>query len=166
MNFFEQELRKIFDGSDVLDNPTFIGRACFGDLGTDLRARIEFAIHNTIDHYSTLQVTVMNRKDGQVDRIKLHLSELLGRKSVPDNTYFQDGINPYIWTYRGESEWYVYKPGPDDYRKLREGVKQYLDVFRSVDERKPALSDTIQGAKSQTSIVRRTGRDHDQIPER
>ena len=36
-NFFEQELRKLFEDGQVVPSPKFVGRACLGDLGGDLR---------------------------------------------------------------------------------------------------------------------------------
>ena len=68
MNFFESELRKIMENRDIVENMTFVGRSCFGDIGTDLRARIEFAIDGTIDHYSALCITILNRTNGTVGR--------------------------------------------------------------------------------------------------
>lgn len=42
MNFFEQELQKLFADGTVISGPTFSGRACLGTLGKDLRVRAEF----------------------------------------------------------------------------------------------------------------------------
>lgn len=42
MTVYEQELRKLFDHSDLVDRPQFSGRVCVGDLGKDLRVRAEF----------------------------------------------------------------------------------------------------------------------------
>ena len=42
MTVYEQELRKLFEHSDLVDRPQFSGRVCVGDLGKDLRVRVEF----------------------------------------------------------------------------------------------------------------------------
>ena len=42
MTVYEQELRKLFEHSDLVDRPQFSGRVCVGDLGKDLRVRAEF----------------------------------------------------------------------------------------------------------------------------
>ena len=49
MNTFEKELKKIFAGCGSITNPTFVGSACYGDIGPDLKAKIKFVsmgIHN------------------------------------------------------------------------------------------------------------------------
>ena len=151
MTFFEQELRKLVENSDILRDPSFIGRACFGDVGNELRARIEFVINGTIDHYSALQVTMMNRTNGVVDRLLLRLEDIIGIKSIPGNPNFPRGVSPHIWVYQGKAEWYAYKPSPEDYHNLRESIKDYVDVFRPREERKPSLSDSIKGAESKAT---------------
>lgn len=42
MTRYEQELRKLFDGSGLMDRPQYSGRVCVGELGKDLRVRAEF----------------------------------------------------------------------------------------------------------------------------
>lgn len=150
MNFFESELRKIMGNSNIVDNMTFVGRSCFGEIGKDLRARIEFAIDGTIDHYSALRITILNRTSGTVDQMKIRLDEILGIQPVT-NSNFPDGISPYIWIYRSKPEWYVFKPGPDDYKKIGETIRGYVDVFRTREERKPALDASINQAKQQNA---------------
>lgn len=165
MNFFEGELRKIFADSNILENPTYVGRSCYGDIGKDLRARIEFAINDTIDHYSTLRITILNRTGGTVDQIKLRLDEILGTKAVPGNINFPGGVKPYIWTYRSESEWYAFKPVEEDYRKMHDSIGRYIDVFRTREERKPALESTIDQAKKHTAAQNRAGNTKEVRPE-
>ena len=35
MTVYEQELRKLFEHSNLVDQPQFSGRVCVGDLGKD-----------------------------------------------------------------------------------------------------------------------------------
>lgn len=155
MNFFESELRKVFANSDTLENPTYVGRACFGDIGEDLRARVEFAIDGTIDHFSALRITILNRTGGTVDQMKIRLDEILGKQSVR-NPNFPDGISPYIWIYRSIPEWYVFKPGVTDYQKMHDTISSYLDVFRVRDERKAALDASIDRATQKNTVNKNT----------
>lgn len=37
MNFFEQELRKLFGDGNIIESPEFVGRTCLGALDGDLR---------------------------------------------------------------------------------------------------------------------------------
>ena len=73
MTFYEQELRKLFADGTVIGSPTFAGRACLGTLGKDLRARVQFVTSGHADHYDVISVTVLNRTDGVVDKLRLRL---------------------------------------------------------------------------------------------
>ena len=94
---FEQELRKLFGNGEVIDNPTYSGRACFGSLGKDLRVRAQFVSTHIAGEYDALKLTVLNRTDGPVDTHVLKLKDLLGKKPVPGNPNFPRGVAPYLW---------------------------------------------------------------------
>ena len=50
MTDYEQELRKLFENSGLIDRPQFSGRVCVGELGKDLRVRAElFSAHVAAD---------------------------------------------------------------------------------------------------------------------
>ena len=134
LNFFEQELRKLVDAGIDLDDVKFAGRACYGDLGGENRAKLQFITTGHADHYSTLSVDVLNRTDGKVDSLMFKFADIWGKKSV-SNPNFKEGVVPHIWTDGLKSDWYVYKPTPADFEKLAEAVNTYLSVFkeRNVD---------------------------------
>ena len=129
-NFFEQELGRVFGDGQVIRNPTYSGRSCFGTLGKDLRVRARFITTGYADHYDSLKITVLNRTDGPVDTLVLKLKDLLGKKPVPGNPNFREGVSPHIWDNYGKQEWYAYHPTAADYEVIRQAAKQYLDVFR------------------------------------
>ena len=129
-NFFERELGRVFGDGQVIRNPTYSGRSCFGTLGKDLRVRARFITTGYADHYDSLKITVLNRTDGPVDSLVLKLKDLLGKKSVPGNPNFREGVSPHIWDNYGKQEWYAYHPTAADYEVIRQAAKQYLDVFR------------------------------------
>lgn len=148
MNCFEQELRKLFDRGQAFENPSFVGRACLGTLGKDLRVRVQFVTSGYTDHYDTLQVSVLNRTGGPVDTLSLNLKELLGKKAVPNNPNFRDGVDPHIWIYSEKTEWYAYLPSTEDYQIMRQAVGDYLDVFRDRRlERVPASPHSVKKNK-------------------
>lgn len=128
MTFFEQELRKIV--GDMYPDATFVGRACYVRLSDMNRAKIQFTTCGTADHYEALQMTILNRSDGQVDTLRLRFKDVLGAKAVPNNPNFRNGIAPHAWTYNGKTEWYGYHPNSRDYKKLTDAVSDYLDVFQ------------------------------------
>lgn len=130
MNFFEGELRKLFGDGKTLSSPSFAGRACLGTLGKDLRVRAQFVTTGYADHYDALKLTVLNRTDGPVDTLVLKLKDLLGKKPVPGNPNFRDGVAPHVWSDCGKFEWYAYRPTDADYETIRKAARQYLDPFR------------------------------------
>lgn len=129
MNYFEQELRRLFRNDTAVADKRFVGRAFFGKLTDNLRVRVEFVTMGTSDHYEAIKATVINRNDGPVDALTLRFSDLLGKKPV-SNPNFRDGISPYIWRYGDKIEWYVYKPTKADYDQISESINGYLDVYR------------------------------------
>ncbi len=129
-SFFVQELGRLFGDGQVIRNPTYSGRSCFGTLGKDLRVRARFITTGYADHYDSLKITVLNRTDGPVDSLVLKLKDLLGKKSVPGNPNFREGVSPHIWDNYGKQEWYAYHPTAADYEVIQQAAKQYLDVFR------------------------------------
>jgi hypothetical protein len=125
MNFFEQELRRLAKACDGIVNPTFAGRACYGDLGGDNRVRLQFITQGYADCHDALKVTVLNRTDGEVDSLSFRFRDTWGKKY--DHGY-HDGI-PHIWTNSGKSEWYAYRPTDADINRLAAEVGGYLAVF-------------------------------------
>lgn len=137
MTFYEQELRKLFADGMVIGSPKFTGRACLGTLGKDLRVRVQFVTSGYADHYDAISVTVLNRTDGVVDKLRLRLKDILGIKQVPGNPNFRNGVSPHIWEDGGKAEWYAFRPTAADYSAMRQAVSEYLDVFRDrVTERR------------------------------
>lgn len=129
MTFFEQELQKLFGKDKGLQDVRIVGNACYGRLSEDIRVKIHFNYSRVVDEYDTLKVTLINRREGPIDSMVIHFSDLWGAKKV-DNPNFKDGIYPYIWTYQRRSEWYVYQPTKEDYGQLSSAVNDYLDMFR------------------------------------
>ena len=128
-DLFVAELNRLFGDGTLMDRPVVIGKACYGQLGGDLRVRAEFVSLNVYEQYNALRLTILNRTDGKVDQLTLPFSAVWGRMPV-NNRNFTEGIIPYIWVDRGKPEWYVYKPTKQDMDRLRESCKSYLDVFR------------------------------------
>ena len=136
MTVYEQELRKLFDHSDLVDRPQFSGRVCVGDLGKDLRVRAEFLSTHISSQYDAIRLTVLNRTEGVVDRTLLRFQDVWGKKQVPNNPNFRSGVIPHLWDDYGKVEWYAYHPTAADYDALRQSIGQYLSMFR---ERTPEL---------------------------
>ena len=61
MNFFEQELRKLFQAQ--YPDATFVGRHCFVPLGDQIRANISFRTSGYADHYDCEPVLMVGTED-------------------------------------------------------------------------------------------------------
>ena len=121
MTFFEQELRKTVGA--VYPDARYIGRAAYIDLGADNRAKFEFLTLGHADQYEAIKASIINRGDGVVDSVLLRFADLFSPKKLPmDKT-------PYAWTYKGETEWYGFKPSRSDYDSLTAAIRDYAELF-------------------------------------
>ena len=130
MTGYEQELRKLFENSGLIDRPQFSGRVCVGELGKDLRVRAElFSAHVAAD-YDAIRLAVLNRTEGVVDKTLVRFEDVWGKRIVPGNPNFRSGVIPHLRSDYGELDWYVYHPDAADYDILRQAIGQYLSAFR------------------------------------
>ena len=153
MNFFESELRKIMGDGCLLDNLSFVGRACFGDVGENLRARVEFVTMGTVDHYDAFKVSILNCSQGVVDTLLLRFQDLFGAKAVLGNPNFPDGVIPHIGVYQNDPEWYAYKLTSADYKLLQRSVNDYVSVFMPREQGRNSLESQIKVAASEKSSM-------------
>lgn len=136
MNFFEQELRKLFDDGKIIGCPSYVGQSCFGTLGKDLRARVDLMS-------TCIGVTVIDRRKGPLDHFEVSFLDLLGRKFPPEcPEQFIYGVAPNIWTYNNKTSWSAYQPTDADYEAMRQVVAQYLDLF--LDRQQERIQDGPQ----------------------
>ena len=143
MNFFESELKKIMGDSAILKDQKYVGRMCYGTIGGDLRARVEFVTLGVSDHYAGIKASVINRKEGVVDSILLRFSDIWGKPKV-SNPNFKEGVNPHIWTDSGKSDWYVFRPGAAEYQKVADTLENYMSVFQDMVMAQAEQDCTIQ----------------------
>ena len=111
-----------------MSNPCFIGCACYGKVSDSIRVKLEFVEMNTRQNYNALRVSLINNTQGVIDINVIRFADIWGTKSVR-NPNFPGGVDPYIWTYQGKSEWYVYQPTSADFRTLAENINEYLELF-------------------------------------
>ena len=126
MNYFQQELRKIVAPIDP--DATYVGRACFVRLGEQNRAKLQFVTRGIADQYEGLKMTVLNRREGEIDNTLLRFSELFECRGM------ERGFHPSICDYGRGPQWNLYKPTQTDYAALREAVNDYLEVFRDMTQ--------------------------------
>ena len=126
MNFFEKELRKIVE--PISADATYVGTFCFVPLGENNRAKINFATSGISDHYDTMQIKIINKNDGELDCVRLRLSDLLG--PVQSNNSFLKNSGYHIWKDGSTYDWYGARPKAAGYSAIAETIKSYVELFR------------------------------------
>lgn len=123
MNFFTQELKKIADRCEFIDDPKYVGKTCVFRLTDDVTGKMEFMTEGITDHYSALRLALLNRKEGVVDTQWIKLVDVIGKINV--GAYV---ISPHIWI-DTDPEWYGLKPTVAHYNTLAQTVDGYLEMF-------------------------------------
>lgn len=126
---FQNELNKIFGNDSIFDNTRFVGRACYGSLGADLKASAQFVSLHISNQYDALKINIINRTEGAIDSVTIRFKELWGNKFT-NNPNFREGVSPHLWLDGDKLEWYVYTPTNTDFQELREAVSEYTELFR------------------------------------
>lgn len=86
----------------------------------------QFVTSGHADHYDVISVTVLNRTDGVVDKLRLRLKDVLGVKQVPGNPNFRNGVAPHIWEDSGKVEWYAFRPSRGGLFRHAAGCEQSI----------------------------------------
>ena len=123
MNFFAQELKKIADRCEFINDAKYVGRTCVFRLSDDVTGKMEFMTEGIADHYSALKLTLFNRKEGVVDTQRIKLEDVIGM--IKFNNYT---ISPHIWV-DGCPKWYGVAPTEAHYNTLAQVADDYLEMF-------------------------------------
>ncbi|MBE5813541.1 MAG: hypothetical protein E7314_07925 [Clostridiales bacterium] len=133
MNFFESELKKIIKNtSNVFPATEYIGRACYGFIDKNRRAKIKFESRETLNQYDTLSIEVLDVEKGCIDKNFVRFDDLFGRKKV-DNPNFSEGIVPHIWENGKSIDWYVYKLTEEDFEKIGKVVSNFVCLYKDME---------------------------------
>lgn len=126
MNFFEKELRGMFQRRKLLKDPVFCGKAMLAKLDDELRIRLEFVISNTIDEYTGIEAKIINRTGGMVDRNVFRFADIIGMKETP----MRGKCEPYIRVYHDETDWYT--PVSDaEKQRIADAVMAYVELYQT-----------------------------------
>ena len=129
-NFFEQEMEKLFGDGTIIRSPQFTGRSCVGTIGENLRVHASFITIGIADHYEGLLLKIVHTENGELDRMGIRFSDVLGRKPVPGNPNFRNGVVPHIWNDRGRYEWYAFRPTTSDYTAIKQEAEKFIGTYR------------------------------------
>lgn len=153
-NFLENELKKIFGNDDMFSNTKYVSGSCYGELDNDLKVKCRITDSSVYQDYDTVEISIINRKEGVVEAHSIKFVDIWGRFPVPNNPNFPDGIVPHIWVYNGKTEWYSPIPKDNQYMMLRKCIRDYLDIFRDnrlEREQKPSIKKQLADKKKTQS---------------
>ncbi len=103
MNFFEREMRMMFHGSEIIQEPKYCGKTMLGKLDDNLRVKLEYIATGIAGQYNALRLTIINRTDGVVDKGVFKFSDVLGQYIRPNLS----AIDYHMWEYQNRSQWYI-----------------------------------------------------------
>lgn len=125
MDFFEKQLRQMFEGNEIISNAKFVGKTMLGKLDDELRVKLQFVTTGTAHEYTAIRASIINRKDGVVDQQTFKFSDIIGMK--PHRIRGQEA--PYIWEYNNESKWYT-PVTVGEKAKIADTVLEYVEMYQ------------------------------------
>lgn len=137
MNFYEQEMRQMFQGKPLFQDAKFTGRTMLAKLDDDLRVKFQFVFTHIADHYDAIRATVINRTDGEVDKETFKFADAIGKINFRGMT-----IDPYIWQYHDDISWYGFKISNQQRAAIAETVVSYLSMYRAEELAVPTQDQT------------------------
>lgn len=131
MSFYEQEFKKLFDGSDVIHDAKYCGRTLLGKIDNELRVKLQFVTSGVHGHYNALRLKIINRTDGEVDAETFRFKDILGENLNFKNNSFAKDIH--IWEDGEQVDWYGYHPSPAAYQKIADTANDYISMYQEED---------------------------------
>lgn len=124
MNFFEKEMRSMFQHNDIIHAPKFCGKVMLGKLDDDLRVKLEFVSTYVSGQFDALRMTLINRTDGVVDKSVFKFSDILGKYQRPGNS----PLDYHMWEYNNTPEWYT-PVTVSQKAAIADRVLEYVEMF-------------------------------------
>ena len=127
MNYFEHEMRVLFERSPVIKDAKFCGKTMIGKLDDDLRVKLSFCDFAHADHYSGIMAKIINRTEGVVDSQAFRFSDILGPNPVIKNA------GMCILDCGADTGWSGYKPAPSEMKEIADTITDYISMYQSDD---------------------------------
>jgi len=129
INFFEEEMRKMFDHRPVVfRDRVYADKTMLAKLGHEdhLLAKVQFISTDVRGQYDALQLTIINRAEGVVDKQNFEFNNIVG-------PYLRAGKTPvsqHIWEHSYSASWFT--PFTDEDRQMvANAVTNYAKMFLS-----------------------------------
>lgn len=134
MNFYEKEMRQMFGDSDIFQEPKFTGKTMLAKLDDELRIKLQFAASYISGQFDSIQMTVINRTDGVVDKQQFKFSDIIGKFTRPG----REPLDYHMWEYQGKPEWYT-PISLTDKARIADTVMDYAVMFLDQSMTEPSM---------------------------
>lgn len=128
MNFFEGQMRQMFEDTDIIKDAKFTGRTMLGKLDNELRVKLEFVYTHTFEKYDSIAVTIINRTDGLIDKQTFRFADIIGMYRHKSGSLME----PHMWVY-SDPEWYtpltLFQKA-----QIANTVLDYVSLYQSEDQ--------------------------------
>jgi hypothetical protein len=125
MNFFEKEMRQMFGDSDIFQEPKFTGKTMLAKLDDELRIKLQFTASYIGGQFDSIQMTIINRTDGVVDKQQFKFSDIIGKFTCPG----REPLDYHMWEYQGKPEWYT-PISVTDKARIADAVLDYAAMYQ------------------------------------
>lgn len=125
MNFYEKEMRQMFGDSDIFQEPKFTGKTMLAKLDDELRIKLQFTASYIGGQFDSIQMTVINRTDGVVDKQQFKFSDIIGKFTRPG----REPLGYHMWEYQGKPEWYT-PISIADKARIADAVLDYAAMYQ------------------------------------
>ena len=125
MNFFEKEMRQMFEDNDLLQEAKFLGKTMLAKLDDDLRIKLQFTASHISDEFDTVQLSIINRTEGVVDKQDIKFSDIIGQYNHPVRT----PMDYHMWEYNNKPEWYT-PISLEDKARIADTVLDYVAMYQ------------------------------------
>ena len=124
MNFYEQQLKRMFPDFDTQSGDTiFAGRSMLSIISDDLRAKVEFITTRVAGQYEGLRLSIINKHDGVIDSQAFMFHEIIGLKGPKKDQ------KPHVWDDNGKPDWFVYEPTTEELEQIGSKVEDYVFMY-------------------------------------
>ena len=134
MNFFEKELRQMFEDDDIFHDAKFVGKTMLAKLDSDLRIKLQFIASQISGHYDTVQMTIINRTEGMVDKQNFKFSDIIGKCIRPG----REPLDYHMWEYNNKPEWYT-PISLTDKARITDAVMDYAEMYVDYSMTSPTM---------------------------
>lgn len=134
MNFYEKEMRQMFGDNDIFHESKFVGKTMLAKLDDDLRVKLQFVASYISGQFDTVQMSIINRKDGVVDKQNFKFSDIIGKCIRPG----REPLDYYMWEYNDKPEWYT-PISLTDKARIADTVLDYAAMYQDQSMTAPAM---------------------------